>query len=217
MSWSLNEIEGTARKAARGAGLPWGLAEEAGKATRWLCAAGWPGAECLAAHLTDNDGAAWDEICPQDTQTVWQAKGGVLCPLATGAVFCDRAREWARGQRAELGTTAYPILLIPYMVWAADIADAALEITWAGARVVRAAGETYPLFESSAALTTPRADHVSLGPAAAVAGTAITRVYRAEVSPEAVRVLTDLAQRTYAPETPESRRAGAGAEQSDND
>ncbi|MEL7259121.1 MAG: DUF3726 domain-containing protein, partial [Pseudomonadota bacterium] len=43
MSWSLNEVESLARKAARGAGYSWGLAEEAGKATRWTCAAGWPG------------------------------------------------------------------------------------------------------------------------------------------------------------------------------
>ncbi len=52
MSWSLNEIEGLARKAARGSGLSWGLAEEAGKATRWLCAAGLPGADALAGLLT---------------------------------------------------------------------------------------------------------------------------------------------------------------------
>ena len=33
MSLSLNEVESTAKKAARGAGYPWGLAEEAAKAT----------------------------------------------------------------------------------------------------------------------------------------------------------------------------------------
>ena len=31
MSFALNEIEATANKAARGAGLDWGIAEEAGK------------------------------------------------------------------------------------------------------------------------------------------------------------------------------------------
>ena len=40
MTWSLNEIESLAKKAARGAGLDWGLAEEAGKTTRcWVIAA----------------------------------------------------------------------------------------------------------------------------------------------------------------------------------
>ena len=51
MTWSLNEIESLAKNATRGAGRDWGLAEEAGKATRWLCAAGWPGADLLAELL----------------------------------------------------------------------------------------------------------------------------------------------------------------------
>ena len=43
MTFSLNEIEAIGKRAARGAGLPWGLAEEAGKAARWLTARGLPG------------------------------------------------------------------------------------------------------------------------------------------------------------------------------
>ena len=31
MNWSLNELDAMARKAARGAGYSWGLAEEAGR------------------------------------------------------------------------------------------------------------------------------------------------------------------------------------------
>ena len=36
MTYSLYEIEVTGKRAARGSGFSWGLAEEAGKATRWL-------------------------------------------------------------------------------------------------------------------------------------------------------------------------------------
>ena len=46
---SLAEIDAMGRKAARGAGLPWGLAEEAGRAARHLAAWGLPGPEALAA------------------------------------------------------------------------------------------------------------------------------------------------------------------------
>ena len=52
MNWSLNELDAMARKAARGAGYSWGLAEEAGRATRWLAAAGLPGPMCLAVSYT---------------------------------------------------------------------------------------------------------------------------------------------------------------------
>jgi hypothetical protein len=62
---SLNEVEGIAAKAARGAGLDWGLAEDVGRAARRLAAAGldWTGPvlaleqdaapACLGAELGD--------------------------------------------------------------------------------------------------------------------------------------------------------------------
>lgn len=45
MSFALNEIEATAKRATRGAGYDWGLAEDASKAVRWLCARGWTAPE----------------------------------------------------------------------------------------------------------------------------------------------------------------------------
>ena len=51
-NYSLGEIDSLARKATRGAGYSWGVAEEAGKAVRWLSAYGYPGAEILANYLT---------------------------------------------------------------------------------------------------------------------------------------------------------------------
>ncbi|WP_172978117.1 DUF3726 domain-containing protein [Roseovarius sp. THAF27] len=50
MTWSLNEIEALARKPTRGAGYPWGLAEETGRAARWTARqagpARWPWPMC---------------------------------------------------------------------------------------------------------------------------------------------------------------------------
>ena len=40
MTWSLNELEAEVKKAIKGAGLSWGLAEEGSKAVRWLAAHG---------------------------------------------------------------------------------------------------------------------------------------------------------------------------------
>ena len=55
MSWSLGEIRALAIKAARGAGMPWGMAEEAGFASHWLLQQGLPGTELLATLLTLHD------------------------------------------------------------------------------------------------------------------------------------------------------------------
>ena len=70
MSHSLNEIEALGKKAARGAGMPWGMAEEASKALRWLCAHGIDGMTHLARLLKRNDGMEHAQIAPQ-TLTGW--------------------------------------------------------------------------------------------------------------------------------------------------
>ena len=72
MSFALNEVEATAKKATRGAGYPWGLAEEAAKATRWLCAQGLDGVAILAGALT-RDGERY------------------VCPITEGARLSDQA------------------------------------------------------------------------------------------------------------------------------
>ena len=66
MTLSLNEVQAQAFKAARGAGYAWGLAEEAGKATRWLCGHGLDGVALLVELL---------EAAPDPDQ----------CPLTQGA------------------------------------------------------------------------------------------------------------------------------------
>ncbi len=50
---SLNETETLAAKAARGAGLGWGQAEDIGRAARWLAARGLDWAEPLSRLLSD--------------------------------------------------------------------------------------------------------------------------------------------------------------------
>jgi hypothetical protein len=64
MTFSLNEVEAMGKRAARGAGLDWGIAEEAGKAARWLTARGLPGPELLAELLTRNEGKSYEELAP---------------------------------------------------------------------------------------------------------------------------------------------------------
>lgn len=217
MIWSLNEIESTAKKAARGAGMAWGIAEEAGRATRWLCAAGWPGAESLAALLRDKDGADWADLRPRIAGDGWAAQGELLCPIATGAAIADRAQDWAAGASVTLGPVAHPLLLVPFVAMAADIAGARLRIGWEGVAITRGAGETRAEIADPAALAAPRAESVTLDPAGEATGQPLKRVYRGEMSAEAAQSLNAFAQRTYAPATPESRLAGAGAGLSDND
>ncbi|SLN32364.1 hypothetical protein PEL8287_01530 [Roseovarius litorisediminis] len=218
MNWSLNEIESLAKKAARGSGLCWGLAEEAGKATRWLCAMGYPGADMLAGLLEQNDGIAYELLRPQDTSAAnWTTAGSSLCPLITGAALCDLAADLASGREITLGHTSCPLLLYPYVAAAADMTGAALSLSWPGAVLTRCQGLSFVDADTDADLLIPAAESVSVAVSAEQRGASLRRVYRGNVGAQSADKLGFFANRTYAPDTPESRLAGAGAGLSDND
>ena len=61
---TLAETEFYLRKVARACGLDWGIAEEAGKAARWLAAFKLPGPETLFAHLQHLAGQDYAAFIP---------------------------------------------------------------------------------------------------------------------------------------------------------
>jgi hypothetical protein len=100
---SLNEVEAYGRRAARGAGMSWGLAEEAGKAARWLSARGLPGVELLLRLLTANDGRPYACMAPAIDGGRWESPDGELCPVCCGAALSDRIAELVPGEELVLG------------------------------------------------------------------------------------------------------------------
>jgi len=216
MTFSLNEIEAMGKRAARGAGLPWGLAEEAGKAARWLTARGLPGPEQLAEILTRNDGKNYDELAPVSAEGIWQAPSGRLCPLAAGAALCDRAAEIAGGQEIEFGPTAQPLLLAPYAAGAAKLAGAAVELSWAGTVLVFTP-DGVSIEGERAAMTSRSADSVRCRRAENAEVASPASATGRMVDAETWSRLNAFAQRTFAPATEASRLVGAGAGLVDSD
>ncbi len=117
MSWSLGEITALCTKAARGAGKPWGLAEEAGWAVRWLAERGLPGPEAFAAYLSSREGP---------------------CPVTVGASMADTG---AIGLMTDAGAIAEPLLLVPFLSRLAPTAKA-LQVDAAGQGFLVWDGET---------------------------------------------------------------------------
>jgi len=216
MTFSLNEINATCKRATRGAGLSWGLAEEAGYAASWLARHSLPGPEALAGHLTAIDGVGYDQISPQGTSDIWHASGGTLCPLITGAALCDLAGALATGRTIALGRLSYPLLLLPFVAAASAMENAQLSLSWAG--VTAEFGPELRLAVAAAdSLTQDLVPGVHITMGHTLSGEPVPRQTRGHISPEAGRILGSLGHRTYAPDTAESRLSGAGAGLSDND
>lgn len=203
MSLSLGEVEATAKKAARGAGYPWGLAEDAATAARWLCAQGLDGCAALAALLSTTDGADLARHTPQAGTDPWCAPGGTLCPLITGAALSDHAAALASAP-LRIAQIAQPVLLLPFAAQAARALAQPVRLTWPEGHATTDGAHVH-----LAATPGPIAAHVT---ASCESSTHQSRrpCHRATPSPAAWETLLALAHRTYAPATDESRRKGAG-------
>jgi hypothetical protein len=214
---TLAEIESYLRKAARARGLHWGIAEEAGKAARWLAAFDLPGPETLLAHLQQVSGADYVRWVPDCTRDPWQAPGAVLCPIVTGAALADRSAQMLDGRVFHLGATAFPLLLAATVGQAARCHRQVFTTAWAGVRV--------SCFENGlsidgdrADLQCARVDSVSCQRDDLTEPRQLPSTLAYTIDNESFERIDELAFATYAPATAESRAgAGAGAGLTDND
>ncbi|NRB04922.1 MAG: DUF3726 domain-containing protein [Rhodobacteraceae bacterium] len=211
MMFSLNEIEAHAKKAARGGGYAWGIAEETGKAVRWLASHGLPGAEVLAEHLElqGHDGP------PQTLNGDWSSATGILCPLTAGVTLNDCADRLTSSHVQKMENVAHPLLVVPFVAWAALHVKASLTVAWGS---VRATTNGYALHVDASEGDLSASKTAVLQCFVAQNDPSLTKpALRAKVSQDAWDKLNRFAQRTYAPATEASRLLGAGAGASDND
>lgn len=216
MSQSLNEIEALSKRAARGAGLSWGMSEEAAKGTRWLSAFGFAGAGLLADLLDLNDQMPSQDVSPISlTDEVWTSPSERMSPLIAGASLSDCAvRLLDRGTIA-MAHVSFPLLAVPFMGGAALRLGVPVAAEWQGARLATD-GQQLCVQATPEALNASHADKVVFSAPASMTGRT-EPVLRANVTAENWKRLNAFAHRTYAPATEESRLRGAGAGLSDND
>jgi len=208
---SLNEVEALAKKATRGAGYPWGIAEEAGKAVRWLCARDLDGCAALADVLAEMETSAFADHAPL-IDGDWTSRRNRLCPMLAGVTLSDLAETLGEGE-LRLEDVCRPILLAPFAGLAAQCIKAPMVLKWNDTQVATdganlwANGDVHARCASVTVQVESRIANITPQP---------TRS-RAKPTPDALTVLNRLAHLTYAPATEESRLSGAGAGLSDND
>ena len=209
MSWSLGEIGALATKAARGSGMDWGLADEAGYAVKWLQRRQLPGVAALCRYLSWRQ-AGDITIWPDDT-----ASDGHYCPIATGAAYGDGMF----GDEVQFARVRTPLLLIPFIALRATNSPVCLSMGNAVFTVTQdkfgfSRNDTAILMDASACQIYAASDD-ELPEMISIANAAIPRV--PVTASACITVLNGFAKNTYAPATEASRLAGAGAGLNDND
>lgn len=215
MNLSLNEIEAMCKRAARGAGLPWGLAEEAAAASRFLTEVALPGADMLARLLERNDRRPVAMLAPVATEGSWRAVSGRLCPVIAGSVLSDRAAELETGAVFEMEEVDLPLLLLPFAAAAAQRLDRPVALDWPDLRLVTDGRQISVIGATQQMLR----DHVPwlCCHVEAKLGRPLAPVQRGQVAEDVWAQLSTFAHRTYAPASEASRLRGAGAGLADND
>jgi hypothetical protein len=208
---SLNEVETAAAKAARGAGLSWGMAEETGKAARWLAGCGLDWAPSLIALL----GAQVELAAPVTRLPAPLGTGRadlLLSPLAAGAYLEDLGPA---ANHLALQATARPLWLLPFAARMASALEAAVVIGWEGLSVTvwpfggDLAGNLDALNAAVAKAVTW--SHFHPGDVAATPTRTLTRASRSIIATGDWQALNRLGARTYVPASDISRAKGAGA------
>jgi hypothetical protein len=192
---SLNEIDTAVKRAARGAGLSWGLAEDAGKAARLLAARGVCGLDLVLRALRAEDSGRPEES-----------------PFRIGPALCDGAFAARPDGSIHIGPVRDPVMLAGYAALLAISTGRALCVSWPDCDVLLDAGATQVRGAGLGATVAPQ---VRVAPVPAVVGR--DRGARSETDEETWSALLALGERTFVPASAQSRATGAGAGLSDND
>jgi hypothetical protein len=214
---SQNEISALCMKAARGAGMSWGMAEEAGFAASWLTARGIDGPRQLLSHLTAAQGRAWGDLCPKVGPGIWEAAiGQAICPIVLGATLSDHATLPNGLTTAPIttGPVDYPLLVCPFLCAVARAAGGVVVMQWDGGRVEIDGQGAVPT-QSLLALEGQSGVILTLSLRSGSTSQHVPSTSPA-ITAKTITALNEFALRTTVPAS-DASRAGAGAASSDND
>ena len=116
---TLSEIDTTSKRAARGAGFSWGIAEEVGKNMRLLELYGLPGIKNLNKFLKDYKEKQFQKIT-LISETNYASKNP-FCPITLGTNFIDQVNLLDKKSNIQISNLAFPILFIPFVSRASEI------------------------------------------------------------------------------------------------
>lgn len=221
MQCSLNEVQTLSYKAARGAGLPWGVAQEAGSAARWLESRRVSGLSALALSLEALDGREVEAFQPVVAAGFWQSRGSRLSGLLAGIALADRCGA----DTVTLNAVVAPVLLVPFAAAIASVRQVtfSLDVETDPPFALRVNGDSVSAEARALAdLAEARAVTLTAGTPTSGPSKPLTAACKpvdgnVAIDDDVWRILDGFARRTYVPESDESRARGAGAGENDAD
>jgi len=191
MDISLNEVEMQATKAARGAGLAWGQAEDIGRAARWLAERGIDWARPLLGLLADAEARAAFAQASRVADDAATPEGAVVCT---------------------------PLWMIPLLAMACRVRGAALTARWPTLCAGIGSDGRVSLNRRPAEIEmSPSPVRITPGQHEVLAYPLATGVRRGHLGAKQWKELDAFVTRTYVPSSFRSRAAGAGSGLTDND
>ena len=116
---SLSEIDTTSKRATRGAGFSWGIAEEVGKNMRLLELFGLSGIKNLNKYLKDYKKKQFQKITL--ISEINEANKYPFCPIILGTNFIDQVKLLDKKKNIQISNVAFPILFLPFVSRASEI------------------------------------------------------------------------------------------------
>jgi len=215
---SLNQIEHTVRKAVRGAGLDWGLAEDAGRAVRWLETMDINGIGMLHDLMTQIDHSDVASLAVEPLADGWHSGHAGISPVLAGPSLGDQLYNLDAG--ICLHHVATPVLIAGFIGAVLGADEKSVCLRWNGFELevssnqLGLAGDAEQLYAqvTDGLLVISTNDNETT-----VFNYRTGKIQARTVGQQLWRALEALAHHTYVPATEASRLAGAGAGLSDND
>lgn len=215
--YSLNEIDAELRKAARGAGLSWGLAEDVGRMARRVAQSTPEHLGRLVDSLEALHEADHSVHIISDPTGIRSLEALPLSPLVLGPAIADRIKDIAEGTLHIASPIAMPDLLAPTLTCIAVSLQCRLRLRMEEREITIGSDAAYVMatlgeHEMERGMTIsalPAPDMLESAPVMQSGGVVI--------ADELWRRFDALAILTYVPASEHSRLAGAGAGLSDND
>ncbi|EBA02762.1 hypothetical protein RB2150_17947 [Rhodobacterales bacterium HTCC2150] len=216
-NYSNKELRAFAVRSARGAYMPWGLAEEAGGSLAWLERHGVSTVSSYIALLQEFDGKDPATLGPSFSNTQEVADRSLpICPILTGAYLSDKRGGKLAQEPLVFPAMMMPHLLLPFLVWVAQDLSRTICVKWSETTVL-VGPEGFEIIEGQAGLVCDSKQSVEIALNDGNATPNHQYCPRTQVSDAHRNQLEGFVVRTYLPESEHSQKSGAGGGSVDDD